>query len=228
MTSRIAYVALLSALSLASWPVAGQSAPTGWRWRTDGPAPLVNTLDVPAGSWLFMTMAPGWHLTTGPGALVYHPDYRGTGNYAVEAEIFLFPGDNQQEYGIFFAGRFADAAASAGTYLAFVGRRDGQGAVFQRELRPGQDMANSQPLIDWRANDAILPWPGKDTVKNAFRAEVTPTELIFTANGKEFGRLPRGDRQTDGQFGLRLGRDINLHASRLDLLVKLAPVPIKK
>jgi hypothetical protein len=55
----------------------------------------------------FVTMAPGWHVTTGPAALLYHPDYRtkNMDNFAVEAEIFLFPGTSQEEYGIFIGGK---------------------------------------------------------------------------------------------------------------------------
>ena len=128
--------------------------PAGWKWRTDGPtaAAVVDTLDPKSGSMTFAAMPPGWHVTTGPATpatLLYHPDYqtRDTQNFAVEAEIFLFPGTSQEEYGIFIAGKGLTQAERE-SYLAFVARRDGQGMI-----RRG----SGEPVVPWKAGRLATP-----------------------------------------------------------------------
>ena len=74
---------------------AGQqlSTPSDWKWRQDSPAPLAPGATLTPGSWVFVQMPPGWHITTGPGAILY-PSAHGEaeGNFSVETEIHLFPG----------------------------------------------------------------------------------------------------------------------------------------
>ena len=198
---------------------AGQlKTPSEWRWRIDGPGAVTESLDPKGGEMTFVAMPPGWHITTGPGALLYHPEYQSKGKFAVEAEIFLFEGTSQDEYGIFVGGKHLSPSERP-SYLAFVARRDGKGAI-----RRG----SGEPIVDWKANDAIAAHPGKDTVKNILRVEAGDTEIVFTANGKEVARIPGTGVNLDGLFGLRLGKDLTVHVSRLDVTHKLAPVPVRK
>ena len=204
---------------------AGQKTPTDWKWRIDGGTGSVTDAAEPkSGEVTFVTMAPGWHITTGPGALLYHPDYqtKNTDNFAVEAEFFLFPGTSQEGYGIFVGGKHLTPQERP-SYLEFVARRDGMGMI-----RRG----TGEPLVNWKANDAILPHPGKEkeTVKNILRVEAGPIDIVFNANGKEVARIARAGTNVnlEGYLGLRIGRDLNIHASRLDVTHKLAPVPVKK
>ncbi len=52
------------------------TTPTDWKWRQDAPAPLAAGLKMDPGSWAFVQMPPGWHVTTGPGVLLYPTDER--------------------------------------------------------------------------------------------------------------------------------------------------------
>ena len=197
---------------------AGQlKTPTDWKWRLDGPGKVVDS-QPGQNETHFVAMPPGWHVTTGPATLLYHPDYQAKGNFAVEAEIFLFPGESQEEYGIFLGGKNL-APTERPSYVAFVARRDGMGAIWR---------GSGEPIVNWKANDAIAPHPGKDSVKNILRVEAGATEIVFLANGKEVARIPRTATNLDGHIGFRFGKDVNVHASRLDITYKLAPVPIKK
>ena len=65
------------------------TTPTNWKWRQDAPAPLAAGSKMEPGSWVFVQMPPGWHVTTGPGVLLY-PATNGEvdGNFTLEAEIF--------------------------------------------------------------------------------------------------------------------------------------------
>jgi len=191
--------------------------PVDWKWRIDGTGSVVDADPAKPTDTRFVAMPPGWHITTGPATLLYHPDYQTKGNFAVEAEIFLFPGESQEEYGVFLGGKGL-APSETTSYVSFVARRDGKGAIIRR---------GGTPIVDWKANDAILPNAGKDAVKNVLRVDVNASDVVFLANGKEVAKIPRAGLNLDGYFGFRFGKDMNVHASRLDLTHKLAPVPNK-
>lgn len=211
-------VAVPLAVVAAVVPPGGQlKTPEDWKWRLDEPAAMSPGGKTEPGQWWFVAMPPGWHVTTGPATVLYHPDYQTKGNFAVEAEIYLFPGESQEEYGVFLGGKGLGPTETP-SYVTFVGRRDGKGAIIRR---------GGTPIVDWKANDAILPNATKDPVKNVLRVDVNANDIVFTANGKEVAKIPRAGLNLDGHFGFRFGRDINVHASRLDLTHKLAPVPNK-
>jgi hypothetical protein len=212
---RWAAAVAMAALTAAA-PGAGQAlkTPGDWKWIPDSPARVIDAGDAKPDAMYFVAMPPGWHITQGPGALLYQPDYQGRGNFVVEAEIFLFPDSSTEEYGVFLGGKSLDAAGR--TYLAFVGRRDGQAAVLERKA------GGLVPVFNWAAS-GVVPQKGPDPVKNVFKVEVGTTELTFSANGTVVTKVPRASVGVDGAFGLRAGKGINLHVSRLDLTHKLAP-----
>lgn len=205
---------------LAATTISAQlKTPADWKWRFDGPGSVVDADKPKPTETYFVAMPPGFHVTTGPATLLYHPDYQTKGNFAVEAEIFLFPGTSQDEYGVFLGGKGLSPSETP-TYVAFVARRDGKGAIVRRD---------GTAIVDWKANEGILPHPGGDgTAKNILRVDAGVTDITFSANGKEVAKIPRTGLNLDGHFGFRFGKDINVHASRLDVTHKLAPVPVKK
>jgi hypothetical protein len=197
--------------------------PGDWKWRQDAPAPLAAGSKMEPGSWVFVQMPPGWHVTTGPGVLLF-PAANGdvTGNFSLEAEVFLFPGDATDEYGLFFGGQDIDTSATP-DYAAFVLRRDGQTAVLRR--RAGETAA----LSDWQRHEAVLQGNATgDAVKNVLRVEVDPLSATFSVNGAKVSAVPRANLRAEGRVGFRVGKDMNLHISTLNVTRKLAPVPVKK
>jgi hypothetical protein len=215
---------LVSALALLATSTSAQlQTPTDWKWRTDAPAKVTSESKLAPDTWHFVAMPPGWHITMGPGGLLYPAGKTASGNFVLQAEMFLFPGDGQQEYGLFLGGQAVEADASSPQYVAFVARRDGQAAVLRRAA------SGFEPVVAWKANDAVVPHPGGDaTAKNILRVEVGATDVVFSANGKEIAKVPRAGLATDGAFGFRVGKDLNLHISTLDVTQRLAPVPVKK
>ena len=212
---------MVATLVLASASASAQlKTPVDWKWRVEGTGSVVDADPPRPTDTRFVSMPPGWHITTGPATLLYHPDYqtRNKDNFAIEAEIFLFPGESQEEYGVFLGGKGLTGTERP-SYVVFVARRDGMGMI-----RRG----SGEPIVNWKANDAILPNPGKEAVKNILRVDVGPAEIVYSANGKEVARIPRlSNVNLEGHFGFRFGQNINAHASRLDLTHKLAPVPSK-
>lgn len=216
--------AVVFALALLATSAAAQlQTPTDWKWRTDAPSKVTNESKITPDTWHFVAMPPGWHITMGPGGLLYPAGKTASGNFVLQSEMFLFPGDAQQEYGLFLGGQAIDSDASTPQYVAFVARRDGQAAVLKRTG------ARTEPLVAWKANDAVVPHPGGEgTAKNMLRVEVGPAEVAFSANGKEIAKLPRASVAPDGAFGFRVGKDLNMHISTLDVTQRLAPIPVKK
>jgi hypothetical protein len=209
---------------IAASPAAQQlQTPSDWKWRTDTPAKVTSESKLAPDTWHFVAMPPGWHITMGPGGLLYPAGRTASGNFVLQAEIFLFPGAGQQEYGLFLGGQAVEPEGSNPQYVAFVARRDGQAAVLRRTS------SGFTPVVDWKANDAAVAHTGGDSpVKNVLRVEVGPTDIVFSANGKEVARVPRAGLTTDGAFGFRVGRDVNLHISTLDVTHRLAPPAPKK
>lgn len=207
--------ASLSASALSPLVAGAQGAlprPAGWRLLVDGAAR--DTVH-------YVQMPPGWHITTGPGTLLFDPDYKAAGRFAVEAEIFLFPGTSESGYGIFVGG--SGLAGTSASYLAYVARRDGH-VRLERVTADGR-----QALVDWTRAESIKPSQGmEEPVRNVLRLSVERDSIVLEANGSRVTAIPLADLSVNGVFGFRVGPDVNLHASRLDHLRRLAPVPPAK
>jgi hypothetical protein len=225
MMRRVMIMVAAVAVGVLNSAVAGfqLKTPTDWKWRTDSPSTVTdNDKEMSKSHWFYVGMPPGWHVTTSPGLVLFHPGHEGRGNFIVKSEIFLFPGDNQEEYGLFIGGRALEQSSSAPAYTAFVLRRDGQAAILKRMG------TTTTPLVAWKSNPAILPQTGTEAKKNALSVEVGVTDVVFSVNDKEVARVPRADVTTDGAVGFRVGASLNLHITTFDLTHRLAPAPVKK
>jgi hypothetical protein len=192
---------------------AQSETPGNWRWATDRPAQLVTGQDVPDSGWRFVAMPPGWHITMGPGGVLYDPAYTATGRYVLEAETFLFPEKTDQGFGLFVGGRNLDGAPE---YIAFVIRHDGHGAVVRTGPSPAM-------LVAWTPGDSVTAQVASDAVRNVLRVAVERDSVFFTVNGGRVAALPRSAGEFDGQFGFRVGAGANLHISTLDYTQRIAP-----
>jgi hypothetical protein len=200
------------ALALCASAASAQDAenhPPGWKLRADRAAD--NVADVQ-----FAAMAPGWHITTGPHVILYHPDSTATGNYRIESEIFLFdPGQRREGFGIFIGGR--DLEGDAQHYAYFLIRQDGQ---FIIKRRAGADTPTIQ---GWTEHPAILKWADHGsgaTAKNVLAVDVGTDTVVFSVNDTEVHRVPRAELDTDGIVGLRVSHALNLHVSKLAITKK--------
>jgi hypothetical protein len=207
----------MAALLLLAGSAAGlgaqDGAPAGWRWTTDRPARLVSGQAVPDSGWRFVAMPPGWHITMGPGGVLYDPGHRATGRFVLEAETFLFPEKTEEGFGLFVGGRNLDQAPE---YVAFVIRPDGRAAV----VRAG---ATPVTLVDWTPADSIKVQDPSDAVRNVLRVAVERDSVTFSVNGGRVAALPRAAGEFEGYFGFRVGAGVNLHISTLDFTRRIAP-----
>lgn len=195
----------LYALALfAATPLAAQEGerPAGWMSRFDRPAPdsLLH----------FVRMEPGWHITTGPSGILYDPDMTAEGNFRVESEIFLFPGQRREAFGIFIGGK--DLQAENQDYLYFLIRGDGQYLV---KHRAGNE---THVLVPWTEHEAITEHTGGEgTAENVLAIEAAPEQVRFLVNGQEVTNLPRAPINCEGVVGLRVNHNLNLHVARLEV-----------
>jgi hypothetical protein len=200
--------------------VAQQAAPADWKWVLDGSGRPA-TPDVRDSSWTFVAMPPGWHLTTGPGAFVFHPAYDGRGQFSVEAEAFLFPGRSSAGWGIFFGGSDLTRPDNR-TYSAVLVRHDGAVSVVSQR---GADVTTHRA---WAPDTAVRVQRGDSTARNAVRADIGRDSITVRINGARVAAFDRAALPVEGALGFRVGGDVNLHAIRLDVTYRLAPLPAKR
>jgi len=182
--------------------------PIGWLTRIDGSEDMHG--DFKKGDSLsFVQMTPGFHVTTGPNAILWHPDSSARGNFTIESSIFLFPtkGRDREGYGVFVGGQ--DLAGAAQRYTYFLLRNDGRFLVKQR-------VGNKTVMLkDWTYLTAIKLATAKDAMKNDFRVAVGAQRVTFSVNGTEAVSLARSQVSPDGVFGLRFAHAVNAHVTNV-------------
>lgn len=195
------------------------NAPPGWAWSLDAPARLFNGGRFVPGDTLFdfVHMAPGWHITMGPGAALFDPRERADGRFVLTGEMILFPNASNGEYGVFVGGQGLDGETK--TWFAFVVRADGSAAVLHRAG------AETHEVLPWARHAAVRPKPEGATVTNIVQVRAEPDSVRFLVNGERIGAWPRAALAVDGRFGWRMGHGVNLHATNLDVTRRLAPFP---
>ena len=186
------------------------AVPSDWKVRLDRPNPDVVIGDNAEESDIFfVNMAPGWHITTGPAAIFYHPQSTAEGNYTATADIHLFePGERREAFGLIIGGNNLDAENQ--TYDYFLIRNSKEYLI---KRRTGNDTATIQ---DWTGSDAIIPYTENTegpSVLNTLSVQVGAEDVAFMINDLEVTRVPRSEIQTDGLVGLRVNHALNLHVA---------------
>jgi len=166
----------------------------------------------------FSMMPPGWHVTTAAaGGILFDAAQTAAERFAVEEEVFIFPGTSEEGYGVFVGGQNLEAGERS--YIAFLVRPDGSAGVFR------YSGARAEPIIAWAHTEAVLPPGQSEPTRNVIRVLAEPDSVRFLANGKEIAALARSSLALDGNFGLRVGSGLNVHVSNLDITRRLAPSP---
>jgi hypothetical protein len=199
---RLALVALV--LGLVSAPALAQELerPADWKLRFDRPAP--------DSAVYFVSMPPGWHITTGPAGILYDPSVTAKDEYRVRSEIFLFPGERREGFGIFVGGENLESDSQS--YLYFLIRKDGRYLI---KHRAGSE---THVIVPWTAHEAIVKHEGgEETAKNELGIECGSEIVDFFVNGEKVNSLPRSQTNVDGIVGLRVNHSLNLHVTDLSV-----------
>jgi hypothetical protein len=173
----------------------------GWRAVMDTPAhdSLVYSVDMP----------PGWHITAhGPGALLGDSTWALDGPGVIETDVFLFPGESAEGYGLFLSG--SGLQSGRPQWVGVLLRRDGSvSVVIHRQ-------GTTRPERDWVRHEAIKPGDAKDAVKNSLRVDIGAVNTSILVNGAVVLQVPTSAIGSPrGMVGLRVGSGLNLHVTKV-------------
>lgn len=189
------------------------TTPADWRIRLDKPDSEVVVGDDDSADIFFVSMVPGWHITTGPRAIFWHPGLAAEGTWRAESTIFFFdPGERNEAYGIFFGGQDLEGDAIAYDYFVLRNGAAGSGGQYLIKRRRGTE---TEVIHDWTAHEAIATFgpESEDSVKNVLAVEVGEESVRFSVNGTQVATVPRAEVSTDGHVGLRINHHVNVHVS---------------
>lgn len=202
--------ALAVASSLPNHSLAAQDfeRPEDWQVRFDEPGASEDQLE------MFVSMPPGWHVTSGPAAIYWDPEMEASGEYRIEMEVFLFEpqGMMREAFGFFAGGLDLDGDDIEYTYFLI---RDGGEFIVKR-----REGADAPTVLPWTGHEAILGWADRGdgaTAKNILAAEADADEVRFFVNDAQVAALPRSEVAMDGMYGFRVNHMLNLHISRLEV-----------
>lgn len=189
--------------------------PEGWEVRLDRPSE-----DVVIGSKsdssdiYFVNMTPGWHISTGPAGIFYHPANTADGAFAIQTELHLFdPGErNREAFGLFWGGQ--DLQNENQAYYYFLIRNTGE---FLIKKRTGDE---TELIQNWSASEAIVMYddPEESSVMNTLAVSISEDTISFLINDEEVTSISNEGMDNAGIFGLRVNHSINLHVSDLSLM----------
>lgn len=204
---RVSTFLAVTACMAAQLPAQELTRPNGWQVRFDDPSATETQLET------FVSMPPGWHVTTGPSGIFWDPAQEARGAFQAEMEVFLFDPEGRHEgFGLFVGGSDLTGAGQAYTYFLI---RDG--GEFLIKHRQGADTRNLTP---WTAHEAVRSYANRGddaSVRNVLAVEAGADRVRFLVNGTEVAALPRSEVAVEGTVGLRVNHRLNLHVSRLEV-----------
>jgi hypothetical protein len=212
---RLALLLTLSATSPALLS-AQDVVPTDWTYRLDGAQSFATGQEVRAGEWRYTRMPPGWHITTTEQGISTFPrDVTVQGRWGIEVELFLFPKPSDEPFGIVVESN-DPTGPDGGAALRFLMRRDG---MVSATARHGD---TEQVLVPWKRDSTLKAHAG-NVERHVLRVLHESETLAFSVDGTEVLTVPTGGANPRAVPGLRVGRGLNLHVSRFDVLTPLAP-----
>lgn len=208
------------AVVLAAQSAAAQADPTtkvvgagiqvrGWQGRTDRAEQKISEVK-------FVQMGTGYHLTTGPHAILWNSRNTATGDYTVTARLTKTPSStstHEESYGIFMGG--SDLNGSKQNYLYCV--VFGTGNVMVRH----RDGGDTHTLLGKTANPAVAKMTERGAV-DEIAMWVRSGRVGCSVNGAEVFAADAADMigpgklvSTDGVFGIRASHNLDIHIEGL-------------
>ncbi len=179
----------------------GGALPTGWMGRTDKATAKIEDAK-------FVTMGPGFHVTSGPAAIYWRAANTTTGPFTASATFTQtkLPA-HPEAYGVFFMGRNLDGADQ--NYAYFLVRGDGKVMV---KHRAGSEV---HTILDWTESAAVHKADANGKATNTLTVDATKPESVrLLVNGAEVAALPASQfGTTNGVVGLRVNHNLDVHVA---------------
>lgn len=181
----------------------------GWHGRTDRHEEKLADVR-------FVKLRSGYHLTTGPHAILWNSRNTATGDYTVSARVTKTPrhtSSDEESYGLFIAG--SDLNGPKQNYLYCV--VFGTGNVMVRH----RDGGETHTLLGKTANAAVSK-SGKQGATDDIALWVRGGRVGCTVNGAEVFSAPSADMigrgklvSTNGVYGIRASHNLDLRIASL-------------
>jgi hypothetical protein len=214
-------VSALSLLLLATAPLAAQGAndpthkaagggslPAGWAGRTDRATDKLSDAK-------FVTMGPGYHVTSGPAAIYWNPNNVTRGPFVASTTVTQTKAPTHPEaYGIFFMGKDLDTPQQ--NYAYFLVRGDGKYLV---NHRAGTAV---HKIVPWTENAAVHKADANGKATNVLTVDASKADSVrLLVNGTQVAALPMNHLgKTDGIVGLRVNLNLDVHVGGLSVQKK--------
>jgi len=159
----------------------------------------------------FVTMGPGFHVTSGGAAIYWQPKDEQKDNYTVSANFRqttknVGHGDLGEAYGLFAGGRDLSDAAKE-TYVYFEVRQVGQ---FLINHRAGTEV---HKLVDWTPAASIHKFDDSPNT-NELAIKVAADSVRFFVNGAQVQALSREALSNmSGNAGVRVNHNLDVHVA---------------
>jgi len=180
----------------------------GWEARLDRPNAKLDDLK-------FVTMGPGFHVTSGPAAIYWNPATTtakvGAKGYTVKGTFTQTKAPTHPEaYGVFAMG--SELAGANENYAYLLVRGDGKFMVKHRY----HDQVHT--LADWTENAAVKKADAAGKATNEVAINVAPQTTTFWVNGTQVLSLASKDivgpmkaESLDGIAGIRVNHNLDVH-----------------
>lgn len=211
---------LIAVAAVAAVPTAVQ-VQAGLKVRIDGS----HAASAPAATptLKLAPLARGFHVSGGPGAIVFDPAHTVKGIYAVRATFTLVkPSAAITDYGLVFGA--TDVEGSTPTYVYFTIAQDG---TFQVRHRAGSEVHE----IDKSLHFAIRKPDASGKSTNTLEVQVAPTAVSYLINGAVVHATPtrpgtgsytEGEK-TNGIAGVRIDDHVDLQVDAFEVIQPFTP-----
>ncbi len=183
------------------------AVPANWEVRLDNPnADITIGAEPDSADIYFVNMTPGWHITTGPRAIFWHPESTAQETFKTSTKIHLFdPKGRNEAFGLFFGGQNLEQSDQSYTY--FLLRNSGEYLI---KKRVGDE---TEVIQNWSKAPSMVQYSDttKSSVPNVLSVEANANEVLFFVNDQQVASLPKSQLQTNGIVGLRINHALNLH-----------------
>lgn len=159
----------------------------------------------------FTQMGSGFHVTTGPAAVLWSPQNTASGTYTLRGTFHLMkPSGHVNYYGLVFGA--AALEGSRQSYLYFLVAQNG---AFIIKHRAGDAITHDvQPRT---LHKAIAKPDATGTSVNNLEVRVGDARIDYLVNGTVVHSTPRTGMtaRTDGLWGVRVNHELDVHVEKL-------------
>jgi hypothetical protein len=158
-----------------------------------------------------MEVDGGWHIETGPRAIMYDAANNTitNGDYTLSASFTEIgaPPNHREAFGLIFGGQ--DLQELGYRYSYFVVRATGDYLIKKRAGGETEELTGG-----WIASDAVdaAAEDGGD-VTNVLQVRVAGDQIHFSVNGTEVTSMPASDLDVYGVAGIRVNHNLNVMVS---------------